>query len=73
MKTCTCDLSNGTHAPDCKPAADVAFAELYISVLSAEDEWQRNPSKTTREKYFSVSREYSRVLRERLDAKAAAR
>ena len=71
MNRCTCSLENGIHDPDCQPARDVAFAELHIAVLDAEKELLADSNDENIEKYLLVSREYRRVLRERLDAARA--
>lgn len=70
MNPCTCSLVNGQHDPDCIPAQDVAFAELYIAKLDAEKAYRKDPTPENLLRLLDVGREYSRVLRERLDAKA---
>ncbi len=72
MNRCTCDLTHGIHDPACKPAQDVAFADLSIDKMNAEAAYRIDPSPTNAARMFQVGREYSRALRERLDAKARA-
>jgi hypothetical protein len=71
MNRCTCNLANGTHADDCKPAQDVAFAELSIEKMNAEAAYRIDPNPTNARWMFQAGREYSRALRERLDVAQA--